>query len=99
MEHCKIGRANLVIMLKSVPNADKGEGVKKSENFADVIYGCSRRLWIESIRVGEEGSGGGFAVNFYDDEERRDESVLSFSFTTCIIVLSVQGDYVGFNTG
>ena len=26
---------------KSVPNPDKGEGVKKSENFADVINGCS----------------------------------------------------------
>ena len=30
-----------ILEYKSVPNADKGEGVEKSENFADVIYGCS----------------------------------------------------------
>ena len=29
---------------KSVPIADKGEEVKKSQSFADVIYG--RSLWI-----------------------------------------------------
>ena len=25
---------------KSVPNEDKGEGVKKSENFVDILNGC-----------------------------------------------------------
>ena len=28
-------------MYKTDPNADKGEGVKKSENFADIISGSS----------------------------------------------------------
>ena len=41
------GKANVIREVarifyhKSDPNADKGEGVKKSENFADVINGCS----------------------------------------------------------
>ena len=30
-----------ILLYKSVPNAEKGEGVKKSDIFADVVYGCS----------------------------------------------------------
>ena len=30
-----------ILKRKSVPNADKGEGVKKSKHFADVISGSS----------------------------------------------------------
>ena len=29
-----------ILYAKSVPNVDKGEGVKKSENFVDIINGC-----------------------------------------------------------
>ena len=38
-ERSKGGCVNL--MYKSVPNADKGDGVKKSESFADIISGSS----------------------------------------------------------
>ena len=38
---------------KSVPNADKGgEGVKKSENFADVINGCSLMRYPDLRQLG-----------------------------------------------
>ena len=57
-------------------DTDWNDGADVSDNL---------RLWIGSVKVREEGSGGGFAVNYYDEEERsRDESVLSSGFTTCI---------------
>ena len=37
------------------------------------------RLWIESVKVkaGGGGENGGFAVNFYDEEQKRDEITMS----------------------
>ena len=42
--HSKGGCVNFIH--KSVPNADKGEGVEKSENLADVINGSSPRVRV-----------------------------------------------------
>ena len=30
-----------ILQYESFPNVDKGEGVRKAENFADVINGCT----------------------------------------------------------
>ena len=41
------------MLYKSVPNADKGrEGVKKSENFADVINGSSPVQIKSNVQLG-----------------------------------------------
>ena len=39
-----------ILFCRSVPNEDKGEGVQKCKNFADVIYGWP--LWVRHSRRG-----------------------------------------------
>ena len=43
-----------ILCYKSAPNADKGERVKKSENLANVINGCSLnpKVLIVSVSLG-----------------------------------------------
>ena len=52
------------IVYKSDPNADKGEGVEKSENFADIINGSSLTLILLLFAMG----------TFHDECRRRRSS-------------------------
>ena len=46
-----------ILCYKTVLKADKGEGVKKSENFADVINGCPLAAAKSNAHDGERTEG------------------------------------------